>query len=73
LKNRRSENDKVPRGVWKAVEAKAEKFRMIKAKRRGEEKGRRKETRGEGAEEEERKEEEEKAKKGKDNGIKKSS
>ena len=33
LENRRSENNKMSRGVWKAVETKAEKIRVVEAKR----------------------------------------
>ena len=58
LENRRSKDDKISRRVWEAVETKAGKIRMEKAKRR------RKEARREGTEEERK----EKTKKGKNNG-----
>jgi len=54
LENRESEDDKMLREVWKIVVTKVGKIGVAKTK------GRRKETRGEGAEEGERKEEEEK-------------
>jgi len=36
LVNRRSEDDKVSKSMWKAVETKARKIRMAKTKRRSE-------------------------------------
>ena len=33
LENRKSENNKMSRGVWKTVETKAEKIRVVEAKR----------------------------------------
>ena len=47
LENGRSENDKVPRGIWKAVEANIRKVRMAEAKRRRSKEKSRKETRRE--------------------------
>ena len=60
----------MPRRMWKAVEAKTEKVRIVKAEGRGKERRRRKETRRERGKEEERKE---KGKETKNNGYKKDS
>jgi len=55
LENRRGEDDKVLRRVWKTVEAKVGKIMVVKTKERREKRGRGKETRREGVEERERK------------------
>ena len=65
LENRRGEDDKVPRGMWEAVETSTREVGVGKAKeRRSEERSREKER---------RKKEEEEAEKGKDNRDKESS
>jgi len=48
LENRGSEDDKVPRGMWQAVETGSEKVRLGKAERRGSKGRSRKKARGEG-------------------------
>ena len=48
MEDRRSEDDKIFRRVWKTVEAKIGKIRVEKAKKRRKERGRRKEIREDG-------------------------
>jgi len=62
LENGRSEDDKMSRRMWEAVETKAGKTRVVKRKRTREKRKRRKETREEETKERRRKEEKEKEK-----------
>ena len=65
LENRGSEDDKVPRGMWKTVEASSWEVRMGKTEKGRSERGSRKKTRGKGKREE--------AEKRKDSGSKENS
>ena len=65
LEDRRSEDDKVPRGMWKTVEASSWEVRMGKTEKGRSERGSRKKTRGKGKREE--------AEKRKDSGSKENS
>jgi len=58
LEDRRSENNKMPRGVWKTVETSARKIRVGKTRRRRSKRGKRKKKRREGASEKLEKKEE---------------
>ena len=62
MEDRRSKYDKVLRGVWKAVETKAEKIRVAKTKERRKERGKAKETRRKEIEKGKRKKKKEKTK-----------
>ena len=64
LENGRGKDNKMSRGVWKAVETSAEKIGMGKAERRG--------SKGRSQEEERRKGQEEETEKGEDDGSKES-
>ena len=59
LEDRRSENDKISRGVWKTVEASARKIRVGKVKKRRSKRRERRKKGREGASEEEEKSEKE--------------
>jgi len=65
LENRRSKDDEMPRGMWKAVEASSEEVRIGKIEEGRSKRGSTKKTRG--------KEKEEEAEKRKDSGSKENS